>query len=605
MIPRRNSPGAEEMPSSTQLYQRLLTFLYPYKTRLAFAIVCMVILAACTAAMAWLLKPVLDEALSGSNPDLVYLMPLLVIALYLVKGVAYFGQAYLMGYIGQHVIFDLRNLLYRRLTSQSLAFFSHRKTGELLARLSYDVTLVQAAVSTAVTALMRDAISIVFLAGVIFYQDWRLALFAMLVFPAVIYPIARFGKKMRRATMDGQASMGELTSLLEETVSGIRVVKAFGMEQYEQGRFSKFTGDFLKHQLRIFRVHALSFPIMELLAGFGIAGILLYGGMQVAAGKTTAGTLVSFLAAAIMLYEPVKRLSRANNDIQQGLAAAERIFEVLDEPVAVLDAGHAIELPSFSQAICFEQVALQYPGSDRPVLKDVNFSVQAGEVVALVGRSGAGKTSLVNLVPRFLDATEGRVLIDGMDVRDLSQQSLRNHIALVTQEIILFNDTVLNNIAYGHDEIDRERVESIARAANAHEFIARLPQGYDTMVGERGTILSGGQRQRLSLARALLKDAPILILDEATSALDTESERLVQQAIDRLMQGRTVIVIAHRLSTIRHADRIIVLDNGRVMQTGRHDDLLADGGLYAELYHLQFEAGIPTLDGLAEGPEKA
>lgn len=592
------------MNASTFIYKRLLTFLYPYKTRLGFAIACMIVLAACTAAMAWLLKPVLDEALSGANPDLVYLMPILVIVLYLVKGAAYFGQAYLMGYIGQRVIYDLRNLLYGRLTSQSLAFFAHRKTGELLARLSYDVTLVQAAVSTAVTALMRDAISIVFLVGVIFYQDWMLAMLAMLVFPAVIYPIARFGKKMRRATMDGQASMGELTSLLEETVSGIRVVKAFGMEQYEQGRFSKFTGDFLKHQLKIFRVHALSFPIMELLAGFGIAGILLYGGMQVAAGKTTAGTLVSFLAAAIMLYEPVKRLSRANNDIQQGLAAAERIFEVLDEPVAVLDAEDAIELPSFSKAICFEQVALQYPGSDKPVLKDVNFTVQAGEVVALVGRSGAGKTSLVNLVPRFLDATEGRVLIDGMDVRDLSQQSLRNHIALVTQEIILFNDTVLNNIAYGHDEIDRERVESIARAANAHEFIAKLTQGYDTMVGERGTILSGGQRQRLSLARALLKDAPILILDEATSALDTESERLVQQAIDRLMQGRTVIVIAHRLSTIRHADRIIVLDDGQVVQTGRHDDLLAEGGLYAELYHLQFESGIPKLDGIAAVPEK-
>ena len=582
------------MSSSTQLYQRLLVFLMPYKPRLVLAIVCMIILAACTAAMAWLLKPVMDEALSGSNPDLIYLIPVLVIALYLVKGCAYYGQAYLMGYIGQRVIFDLRNLLYKQLTAQSLSFFAHRKTGELLARLSYDVTLVQAAVSTAVTALMRDAITIVFLVGVIFYQDWFLAILAMLVFPAVVYPIARFGKKMRRATLDGQASMGELTSLLEETVAGIRVVKAFGMEEYEQGRFSKFTGDFLKHQLRIFRVHALSFPVMELLAGFGIAGILLYGGMQVAAGKTTAGTLVSFLAAAIMLYEPVKRLSRANNDIQQGLAAAERIFEVLDEPVAVQDGGQAGPLPPFADSIRFEQVGLQYPGSDKPVLKDINFSVKQGEVVALVGRSGAGKTSLVNLVPRFLDTSEGRVLIDELDVREVTQQSLRSQIALVTQEIILFNDTVLNNIAYGHEEIDRERVERVAKAANAHEFIVKLPEGYDTLIGERGTILSGGQRQRLSLARALLKDAPILILDEATSALDTESERLVQQAIDRLMQGRTVIVIAHRLSTIRHADRIVVLDAGQVVQMGRHDELLRQGGLYAELYHLQFEAGVAT-----------
>jgi len=582
--------------SSMDLYRRLLGFLMPYKGRLLIAVSCMVVLAACTAAMAWMLKPVLDEALTGKNTQLIYIIPLLVIALYLVKGAAYFGQAYLMGYIGQHVIYDLRNLLYKQLTAQSLSFFAHRKTGELLARLSYDVSLVQAAVSTAVTALMRDAISIVFLLGVIFVQDWLLALIAMLVFPAVIYPIARFGRKMRHATLDGQASMGELTSLLEETVSGIRVVKAFSMEEYERSRFRHFTGDFLVHQLRIFRVNAMSFPIMELLAGFGIAGVLFYGGMRVASGETTAGTLVSFLAAVIMLYEPVKRLSRANNDIQQGLAAGERVFEVIDEPIDVEDRPDALAAQPFSQAVSFDHVGLQYAGTDRSVLDDISFDVAAGEVVALVGRSGAGKTSLVNLVPRFMDVSAGRVLVDGVDVRDLSQQSLRNQIALVTQEIILFNDTVLNNIAYGHDQIDRARVEEIARAANAHEFIIRLPQGYDTMVGERGVILSGGQRQRLSLARALLKDAPILILDEATSALDTESERLVQQAIERLMQGRTVIVIAHRLSTVRHADRIVVLDGGHVAQMGAHDDLLAEGGIYAELYHLQFESHAVLAD---------
>ncbi len=578
------------MYSSRDLYRRLLGFLTPYKGRLSIAIVCMIILAACTAAMAWLLKPVLDEALSGKSGHLIYVIPLLVIGLYLVKGVAYFGQAYSMGYIGQKVIFDLRNLLYQRLTAQSLSFFAHRKTGELLARLSYDVTLVQSAVSTAVTALMRDAISIVFLVGVVFVQDWLLALITMLVFPAVIYPIARFGRKMRHATLDGQAAMGDLTSLLEETVGGIRVVKAFGMEDYEQGRFRKLTGDFFSHQLKVFRVNALSFPIMELLAGFGIAGVLLYGGMRVASGETTAGTLVSFLAAVIMLYEPVKRLSRANNDIQQGLAASERIFELLDVPIEVEDHAQARVLPPFSNVIRFEQLGLTYSGTDRAVLNDITFSVAAGEVVALVGRSGAGKTSLVNLVPRFMDATAGRLTIDGMDVRELTQSSLRSQIALVTQEIILFNDTVLNNIAYGHSTLDQAQVEAVARAANAHEFIEKLPQGYDTLIGERGVILSGGQRQRLSMARALLKDAPILILDEATSALDSESERLVQHAIDHLMQGRTVIVIAHRLSTIRHADRIVVLDDGRIVQMGRHDELLEQGGLYAELYHLQFDS---------------
>jgi len=592
--------------SSTSLYRRLLGFLTPYKARLSIAIVCMVILAACTAAMAYMLKPVLDEALTGQNKELIYLIPALIIGLYLIKGVAYFGQAYTMGYIGQRVIFDLRNLLYQRLTDQSLAFFAHRKTGELLARLSYDVTLVQAAVSTAVTALMRDTISIIFLLAVVFIQDWLLACIAMLVFPVIIYPIARFGRKMRHATLDGQASMGDLTSLLEETVSGIRVVKAFGMEEYERGRFRKFTGDFLEHQLKVFKVHALSFPIMELLAGFGIAGVLLYGGLRVSSGETTAGTLVSFLAAVIMLYEPVKRLSRANNEIQQGLAASERIFEVLDEAVDVEDSRQAVEMKPFAQSVRFENLQLIYPGADKPVLDDINFTVHAGEVVALVGRSGAGKTSLVNMVPRFIDASSGQVLIDGMDVRDFTQKSLRSQIALVTQEIILFNDTVLNNIAYGIDDVDLAQVEQVARAANAHEFIEKLPEGYDTVVGERGSILSGGQRQRISLARALLKDAPILILDEATSALDTESERLVQQAIDRLMQGRTVMVIAHRLSTIRHADRIVVLDQGKVVQTGRHEDLLAEGGLYAELYQLQFEShASEVLLDADSGPDRA
>ena len=572
-----------------QLYRRLLGFLRPYSGRLGLAVLCMIVLAACTAALAWALRPALDDALGGRNRQMIYMIPVMIIGLYVVKGLAYYGQAYLMGFIGQRVVYDLRNALYTRLTEQSLAFFAHRKTGEMLARLSYDVTLVQAAVSTTVTALMRDSGTIVFLIAVILYQDWMLALISLLVFPIVVYPIARFGRNMRRASRDGQVSMGEMSSLVEETVGGIRVVKAFGMEDYERGRFARFTQDFLHHQLRAVRVNALSFPIMELLAGFGIAGVLLYGGLKVASGQTTPGTLVSFLAALIMLYEPVKRLSSANNQIQQGMAASERIFEVLDEPVAVQDAPEATALGDFRQGIAFEHVALQYPGAERPVLQDVSFTVGLGEVVALVGRSGAGKSSLVNLIPRFIDASRGTVRIDGHDVRELTQASLRAQMAFVTQEVILFNDTVRNNIAYGHGEIDMARVEAVAKAANAHEFIVRLPQGYQTVVGERGVILSGGQRQRLSLARALLKDAPILILDEATSSLDTESERLVQQAIDRLMQGRTVIVIAHRLSTIRHADRIVVLDHGRVAQAGTHDELLAAGGLYAELYHMQFE----------------
>jgi len=573
----------------TAIYSRLLAFLRPYRSRLFIAASCMIILAGCTAALAWMLRPALDNALSGKDRNFIYLLPLMIIGLYVVKGCAYYGQAYLMGYIGQKVIFDLRNALYHHITGQSLSFFAHRKTGELLAHMSYDVTLVQATVSTAVTALMRDSVSIVFLTLVVFIQDWMLACIAILVFPLVVYPIARFGRKMRSASTDGQVSMGALSSLIEETVGGVRVVKAFGMEDYEQGRFRELTADYMRHQMRAFKVHALSFPIMELLAGFGIAGVLLYGGLRVASGATTPGTLMSFLAAIIMLYEPVKRLSRANNEIQQGLAAAKRIFAILDEKPDIADAPDAMELQPFHRDIVFDRVSVRYPGSKRDVLQDIDLKVEAGEVVALVGRSGAGKTTLVNLVPRFFDVKSGGVLVDGLDVRQVTQASLRSNIALVTQEIVLFNDTVLNNIAYGHSRLDRGEIEEAARAANAHDFIQKLPQGYDTLVGERGVILSGGQRQRISLARALLKDAPILILDEATSSLDTESERLIQQAIDRLMQGRTVVVIAHRLSTIRHAHRIVVLDEGGIIEMGRHQELIDHGGLYSELYRLQFE----------------
>lgn len=571
------------------LSKRLFRYLLPYRGRMMVAMVCMIVLGACTAAVAWSLQPALDEALSGKNPELIYLIPLLIIGLYFIKGFAYYGQTYLMGYIGQHIIFDLRNQLYAHLTRHSLGFFSHRKTGELLARITYDTTLVQAAVSTAMTALMRDLTSICFLLIVVFVQDWFLAILSLFVFPVVVYPIIRFGQKMRRASRDGQLSMGEFSSLVEETVGGIRVVKAFGMEKYECQRFKLLTDDFKLHQLRISKVNALSFPIMEMVAGLGIAGVLFYGGLKVSQGETTAGTLMSFLAALIMLYEPVKRLSRANNEIQQGLAGAERIFEILDEPLEVQDKKNAHVLECFARDICFDQVNLRYAGTKKNVLQDISFTLKRGEVLALVGRSGAGKSTLVNLIPRFMDVGKGHIELDGHDIRTLTQASLRQQIAIVTQEIILFNDTVLNNITYGHPEANMEQVEKVARAANAHDFISALPDGYQTVVGERGVILSGGQRQRLSLARALYKNAPILILDEATSNLDTESERLVQQAIDRLMQGRTVVVIAHRLSTIRHANRILVMDQGRIVQSGSHQQLLDEGGIYNELYHLQFE----------------
>jgi len=570
------------------MYQRLLVYLLPYRGRLLVAIGCMIVMSACVAGLAWLLQPALDQALAPGHHRYIYLIPLGVIGLYMVKGSAYYGQTYLMGWVGQRVIHDLRNNLYQQITRQSLAFFSHRKTGELMARVSADTLLVQGAVSTAVTALMRDTVSIIFLLAVVFYQDWLLATIAFTVFPLVVYPIIRFGRKMRSATFDGQETLGAMSALIEETISGIRVVKAFAMEAYENSSFQRLTDDFFKCQMRVMRVQALSFPIMEMLAGFGIAGVLFYGGIRISSGATTPGALMSFLAALIMLYEPVKRLANANNVIQQGMAAAERVFEVMDAPVAVQEPKAPQAMAPFSQSVVLDRVTLHYGDARRKVLDDVSITVARGEVVALVGRSGAGKSSLVNLIPRFMDPVAGALRIDGVDVRQFASGDLRQQIALVTQEIILFNDSVRNNLAYGYDNIDETHLQDAAKAANAHGFITQLADGYDTLIGERGVILSGGQRQRLSLARALFKDAPILILDEATSALDSESERLVQQAIDRLMEGRTTIVIAHRLSTIRNADRIVVLDQGCIVQQGCHEALLAEGGLYKELYDLQF-----------------
>ena len=570
------------------MYRRLLQFLVPYKGKLIIAIICMIILAACTAALAWAFKPMLDEVLSGKNMTYIYLMPIGIIILYIIKGIAFYGQATLMGYIGQRIIYDIRNMLYNKLTEQSLSFFTHRKTGELLGRITYDITLLQGAVSTTVTSLMRDVMSIIFLLGVIFNSDWLLALLSLIVFPIMVYPIVHFGQKMRKASYDGQVSMGKMSSLIEETVGGIRVVKAFGMEEYEQNRFKAITKDFMTHQIKALKVQALSFPIMEFVAGLGIAGILLYGGIRVAHGEATAGGLMSFIVSLLLLYDPVRRLSRANNEVQQGLSAAERIFEILDAPVDVQNPKEPQPIQPFSNHIAFENVCLTYPDASKPVLQNIDLNIQSGEVVALVGRSGAGKTTLANMLLRFMDPTSGSINLDGHDIRNFKQTDLRSQMSLVTQEIVLFNDTVLHNIAYGHENIDREKVMEIAKIANAHEFIEKLENGYDTLVGERGVILSGGQRQRLSLARALLKNAPILVLDEATSSLDTESERLVQQAIDKLMQDRTVLVIAHRLSTIRNADKIVVLDAGKIVQVGSHDTLIEQGGIYAELYQLQF-----------------
>ena len=548
---------------------------------------CMLVVGATTSALAFLVKPALDEIFLKRNPDMLMWIPVAVIAIFLIKGGCNYAQTILMSFIGQRVIADLRNNLYRRIQMQSLSFFTKNPTGILMSRITSDVGYVQGAVSEAVTSLLKDSFTLICLVFVIFYRDWQLAIIAMFVFPLTIYPIAKFGAKMRNIATRTQVTIGSLTTLLQETISGTRIVKAFSMEEYENRRFAKENEHLFKLALKSVSVSAVSSPFMEFLGGIGIAAIIFYGGYQVIKGVSTPGTFFSFLTALIMLYEPVKRLTNVNNTIQQGIAGAVRVFSIIDIVPDIKNDADAIELPKISRDIDIKDVTFCY--EETPVLKNINLSIKAGEVVAFVGMSGGGKTTLVNLIPRFYDVSQGQILIDGHDIRHVTIESLRGQIGIVTQQTILFNDTVRNNIAYGNIEKTDEDIIQAAKAANAHDFISKLPRGYDTVIGEQGAKLSGGERQRISIARALLKDAPILILDEATSSLDTEAEIEVQDALEYLMKGRTTLIIAHRLSTIRNAHRILVLANGEIVEEGTHESLLEKRGEYFKFYSMQFK----------------
>ncbi len=548
---------------------------------------CMLVVGATTSALAFLVKPALDEIFLKKNSDMLMWIPVAVIVIYLTKGVCNYTQTILMSFIGQRVIADLRNNLYRRMQMQSLSFFTKNPTGILMSRITTDVGYVQGAVSEAVTSLLKDSFTLICLVFVIFYRDWQLAIIAMFVFPLTIYPIAKFGGKMRNIATRTQVTMGSLTTLLQETIAGTRIVKAFSMEEYESRRFAKENEHLFKLAMKSVSVSAVSSPFMEFLGGIGIAAIVFYGGYQVINGVSTPGTFFSFLTALIMLYEPVKRLTNVNNTIQQGIAGAERVFSIIDIVPDIKNDADATDLPKISRGIDIKDVTFCY--EETPVLKNVNLSIKAGEVVAFVGMSGGGKTTLVNLIPRFYDVSEGQILIDGHDIRHVTIESLRGQIGIVTQQTILFNDTVRNNIAYGNIEKTDEDIVQAAKAANAHDFIMNLPKRYDTVIGEQGAKLSGGERQRMSIARALLKDAPILILDEATSSLDTEAEIEVQDALEYLMKGRTTLIIAHRLSTIRNAHRILVLAKGEIVEEGTHESLLEKRGEYFKFYNMQFK----------------
>jgi subfamily B ATP-binding cassette protein MsbA len=569
------------------LYRRLLDLVKPYWVKLAFAMICMLFVSLLTAAQAFLVQPALDDVFLKKDTKILFLLPIAIILLFFIKGIFDYGQAYLMNFVGLRIVADMREKLYNHLQNLSLSFFTKTPTGVLISRITNDVNLIQGAVSNTITGLLKDAFTIVGLSGVIFYRNWKLAIIAFIIFPLAIIPIKEFGKRLRKFSRKSQQRMGSITAFLHETITGNRIVKAFNMEEYEKRRFAEENERFFKIILKRVKIRAISHPLMELIGGVGVALIIWVGGYSVVRGELTPGTFFSFMAALLMLYAPVRDLSKVNLEIQEGLAAAARVYELLDTIPDIKDEEGAISLPLISKGIDFQKITFKY--GTEAVLKEISLHVKVGEVIALVGMSGAGKTSLVNLLPRFYDVEEGHILIDSIDIRKVALKSLRNQISLVTQQTILFNDTIRNNIAYGNIKSSDEEIIKAAKAANAHDFIQRLPQAYETVIGEQGVKLSGGERQRLSIARALLKNAPILILDEATSSLDSDSETEVQNALEYLMKGRTVFVIAHRLSTIRNAHRIIVLSDGQIVEEGTHEELMVLNGEYRRLYDLQFK----------------
>ena len=578
--------------SDLRLYLRLLKYLKPHKWRMAAAIVAMIGVSGLTALLAYLVKPVLDDVFFAKRENMLYLLPPLVVVLYLVKGFFSYTHNFQMSYIGNATVTRLRDELFASLQRQPLTFFDGEATGVLMSRLTYDVNLLQDAVTRVVTSFFKDTFTIIGLSAVIFYREWRLALMAMVVFPLAVLIIVYLGKRMRRISQATQVANAYLYTVLQESLIGQRIVKAFAREDYEEERFSRANWDYFRIRMKLNATRELSPPIMEALGSLGMAGIIFYGGYAVIQGTSTPGTFFSFLAALLMLYQPVKSLSSVQNVFQEGLAAAVRVFGLLDREPEIADAPGAATLPTLAQEIRYAGVSFAYDGREN-VLHDISFTVRRGEVVALVGPSGAGKSTLLNLLPRFYDATGGAITIDGRDIRQVTLASLRGQIGVVTQQTILFNDTVRHNIAYGRLSATEAEIVQALNDAHAFDFVMAMPQGLDTLIGEQGVRLSGGERQRLAIARALLKDPPILILDEATSSLDSESEREVQQALDRLIIGRTTLVIAHRLSTVRNAHRIIAMEDGRIKEIGAHAELLAADGLYRRLYEMQF-AGEET-----------
>jgi subfamily B ATP-binding cassette protein MsbA len=570
------------------VFFRLLEHARPYRHRLLAALGAMLVYGAASAGVAALIQPIFDEVL----PNRENLVPIVVaiLGIYVVKGVAGYLSSYWMTDVGQRVVRDLRNQLFGHILRQSVSFISQQTTGRLLSRITSDVAQVQRAVSETIGDLTRESLALLGFTALLFYYDPRLAIVCLTGAPLVVYPLVRLGQRVRKGAKGSQEALEHMSHVSAEAITGHRIVKAFGAEALETKKFEGASQNLYRTSMRVTRVLSVLPPLMEFIGGLAFVGALVYGSREIATGRLSPGEFTAFIAALFMMYAPARKLSRVNADLQQAMAAGERVFALLDTHNEVEERSDATDLPPFADRIEFRQVRFSYGGAtSRATLDDVTFDVRAGTMLAIVGRSGAGKTTLVNLLPRFYDVTGGSICIDGHDIREATLSSLRLQIGIVTQETVLFDDTIAANIAYGRRDATMAQIEAAARAAHAHEFVAVLDRGYETMIGERGQRLSGGQRQRLAIARAILRDSPILILDEATSALDSESEMLVQDALSNLMRNRTSFIIAHRLSTVRRADAIIVIEQGTVVEAGTHEELLAAGGVYARLYDMQLQ----------------
>ncbi|MBD3427205.1 MAG: ATP-binding cassette domain-containing protein [Candidatus Omnitrophica bacterium] len=601
-------------------YFRFIKIMLPHGGIFALAVVCMVLATAFSASPLGLIIPLVDKIISGKDivmppginaPDilvqtvnkvnslpslkLLNIMTVLVVIFFLFKGLFEFLQTYLMSAVSQRVIRDLKNTIYRKLQDLSMDFYSKNPTGHLMSRITYDAAVIRDAISSGIADTFYQPIQLTVYAALLisikvyFGIPWSLILVSLIIFPLILFPVVKIGKRLRKISQSSQEKIGDINNMLLETIVGMKLVKSFCMQDYEWNRFKEHNRGFYKLNMKSIKRMKVVSPLTEAMGVLCVAVIMWIAGKSIITGELSAGVFTAFLAAIFSMMKPMKKLSNVYGINQQALAAADRIFDLLDEPVSIKDSPGAVELEPFNSRIRFDNVHFKYDKeAEEEVLKGIDLTIEKGQVVALVGPSGGGKSTLANLIPRFYDPVEGSVEIDGKDLRQVKIRSLRRQIGLVTQETLLFNDTVKNNICYGHEDVDEQKLVRVAKAANAHRFIKDFPRGYDTVIGERGLKISGGQRQRIAIARAVYKNPPILIFDEATSQLDTESEKLVQEAINNLMKGRTVVVIAHRLSTITHADKIVVIDKGKIVETGRHEELLEISPLYKRLYEMQF-----------------